>query len=98
MFSYTQTSRSHKSKNSKGHDDDSGGVNLTPLNPSTSQSAKTLSALARQSRESPSSRNPDELQEPTLQRTPMKLFIQPERETDDEYGNEADDDFRPSSQ
>ena len=28
----------------------------------------------------------------------MKLSVQPERETDDEYENEADDDFRPSSQ
>ena len=28
----------------------------------------------------------------------MKPSVQPERETDDEYGNEADDDFRPSSQ
>ncbi len=26
----------------------------------------------------------------------MKLSAQPERETDDEYVNEADDDFRPS--
>ncbi len=28
----------------------------------------------------------------------MKLSVQPEKETDDEYENEADDDFRPSSQ
>ncbi len=28
----------------------------------------------------------------------MKLFVQPERETDNEYENEADDDFRPSFQ
>ena len=28
----------------------------------------------------------------------MKFFIQPERETNDEYGNEADDDFCPSPQ
>ena len=28
----------------------------------------------------------------------MKLSVQPERETDDEYENEADDDFRPSPQ
>ncbi len=28
----------------------------------------------------------------------MKLSVRPEREKDDEYENEADDDFRPSSQ
>ncbi len=28
----------------------------------------------------------------------MKLFIQPERETGDEYENETDDDFRLSPQ
>ncbi len=28
----------------------------------------------------------------------MKLSVQPERESDDEYENEADGDFRPSSQ
>ncbi len=28
----------------------------------------------------------------------MKLSVQPEKETDDEYKNEANDDFRPSSQ
>ncbi len=28
----------------------------------------------------------------------MKLSVQPEKETDNEYENEADDDFRPSSQ
>ncbi len=28
----------------------------------------------------------------------MKLSVQPEREIDDEYKDEADDDFRPSSQ
>ncbi len=28
----------------------------------------------------------------------MKPSVQPQRETNDEYENEADDDFRPSSQ
>ena len=28
----------------------------------------------------------------------MKLSVQPKKETDDEYENEADDDFRPSFQ
>ncbi len=98
MFSHTQTSRSHKSKNPKGHDEDSGGVTLTPCNPSKPLSLKTLSAPARQSREPPSLSDRDELQEPTLQRIPMKLSVQPMRVTDDEYENEADDDFHPSSQ
>ncbi len=98
MFSHAQTSRSHKSKNLRGHDEDSGGVNLTPRNPSKPQSLKTLSAPARQSRKPPSSSDRDELQEPTLKKTPMKLSVQPERKTNDEYENEADDDFRPSSQ
>ncbi len=96
MSSHAQTSRSHKSKNPRGHDEDSGGMTLTPRNSSKPLSLKTLSAPARQSREPPSSSDRDELQEPTLQRTPMKLFVQPERETDDENENEADDDFRPS--
>ena len=73
-------------------------MTLTPCNPSKPLSLKTLSAPARQSREPPSSSDRDELQEPTLQRTPMKPSVQPERETDDEYENKADDDFRPSSQ
>ena len=98
MFSHAQTSRSHKSKNPRGHDEDSGGVTLTPRNPSKPLSLKTLSAPARQSREPPSSSDCDELQEPTLQKTPMKLFAQPERETNSEYENEADDDFCPFSQ
>ncbi len=98
MFSHTQTSRSHKSKNPRGHDKDSGGVNLTPRNPSKPLSLKTIFVPARQKREPPSSSDRDELQEPTLQKTPMKLSVQPERETDDEYENEADNDFRPSSQ
>ncbi len=58
----------------------------------------TLAAPARQSREPPSSSHRDELQELTLQKTLMKPPVQPERKTDDEYENEADDDFRPSSQ
>ncbi len=85
MSSHAQTSRSHKSKNLKGHDEDSGGMTLTPRNPSKPLSLKTLSAPARQSREPPSSSDRDELQEPTLQRTPMKLSVQPKKETDDEY-------------
>ncbi len=40
----------------------------------------------------------DELQEPTLQRPPMKPFVQSENKTDNEYENEADDDFISSSQ
>ncbi len=98
MSSHAQTSRSHKSKNPQGHDEDSGAVTLTPRNPSKSQFSKTVSAPARQSREPPSSSDRNKLQEPTLQRTPMKLSVQPERETDDEYENEADDDFHPSCQ
>ena len=73
-------------------------MTLTPRNPSKPQSLKTPSAPARQGREPPSSSDRDELQKLTLQRTPMKLSVQPERETDDEYENEADEDFRPSSQ
>ncbi len=73
-------------------------MTLTPRNPSKLLSLKTLSTPARQSREPPLSSDRDELQKPTLQRTRMKLSVQPERETDDEYENKADDDFRPSSQ
>ncbi len=98
MFSHPQTSCSHKLKNPRGHNEDSGGVTLTPRNPSKPLPLKTLSAPAKQSREPPSSSDRDKLQEPTLQRTPMKLSVQPERETDDEFENGADDDFRPFSQ
>ena len=98
MFLHVQTSRSHKSKNLKGHDEDLDRVTLTPCNASKPQSLKTLSAPAKQSCEPPLSSDQDELKEPTLQRTPMKLSVQPEKKTDDEYENEADDDFRPSSQ
>ncbi len=98
MSSHAQTSCSHKSKNLRGHDEDSGGVTLTSRNPSKPQSSKTLSAPARQSRKPPSSSDRDELQEPTLQKTPIKLSVQPERENDEEYKNGADDDFRLSSQ
>ena len=59
---------------------------------------KTLFAPAKESRKPPSSSHCDELQEPTLKKTPIKLSVQPERKTDDKYENEADDDFRPSSQ
>ena len=98
MSSHARTNRFYKSKNPRGHDEDSGGVNLTLRYPSNPQSSNTISAPARQSREPSLSSDRDELQEPTLQRTPMKLSVQPERETDDEYENEVDDDFRPSSQ
>ena len=73
-------------------------MTFTPRNLSKLLSLKTLSAPARQSREPPSSSDRDELQEHTLQRTLMKLSVQPENETADEYENEADDDFCPSSQ
>ncbi len=73
-------------------------MTLKPRNPSKPQSLNTLAAPARQSREPLSSSDRDELQESILQRTPMKPSVQPERETDDEYENKADDDFRPSSQ
>ncbi len=59
---------------------------------------KTLSAPARQIREPPSSSDRDELHESTLQKTSMKLSLHPKRESDDEYENEADNDFRPSPQ
>ena len=96
MSSHARISCSHKSKNLRGNDEDSGGVNLTLNNPSKPQSLKTLSAPARQSRERLSSSNRNKLQELTIQRTPIKLSAQPERETDDECENEADDDFCPS--
>ncbi len=98
MFSHAQISRSHKSKNPIGHDEDSGGVTITPRNPSKPQSSKTVSALARQSRKPPSSSDCDKLHEPTLQRTPMKLSVQPERKTNNEYENKADDNFCASLQ
>ncbi len=98
MSSHAQTSRSHKSKNSRGYDEDSGGVTLIPCNPSKPQSSKTLSAPARQNREPPSSSDCNKLQELTLQRTPMNLSVNPKRGTDDEYQNEVNDDFRPSPQ
>ncbi len=96
MSSQAQTSRFHKLKNPKGHDEDSGRVTLIPRNPSKPQSLKKLFAPAKQSREPLSSSDRDELQKPTLQKTPMKLSVQPERETEDEYENEADDEFRPA--
>ncbi len=98
LFSQAQTSRSHKSKNLRGHDEDSGGMTLTPHNPSKPHPSKTLSAPARQNREPPSSSDCNEIQESTLQRNPIKLSVQPERKTDDELKNEADDDSLPSSQ
>ncbi len=98
MSLHAQTNRFYKSKNPRGHGEDSSGVNLTlryPLNP---QSSNTISASARQSRKPSPSSDRDELQEPTLQRTPMKLSVRPEKEKDDEYENEPDDDFSPFSQ
>ncbi len=73
-------------------------MTLTPHNPSKLQSLKKLASSARQSRKPLSSSDHDELQESTLQKTPIKPSVQPERETDDEYENEANDDFRSSSQ
>ncbi len=98
MFSHAQTSRSHKSKNPKGPNEDSGGVNLTLCNPSKPQYLKTLFAPARQSREPTSSNDHDEIQEPTLKRTPMKLSVQPKKKTDNEYEKQADDNLHPFSQ
>ncbi len=73
-------------------------MTLTPRNPSKPQFLNILAARARENRKPPSSSDRDELQEPTLQRTLTKPSVQPERETYDEYENEADDDFRSSSQ
>ena len=98
MFSHAQRSRSHKLKNPRRHDEDLGGVTLTPCNPSKLQSSKTLSVPARKNCEPSSSGDRDKLLEQTLQRTPMKLSVQPERETDDEQENRADNDFCPSPQ
>ncbi len=93
--SYAQTSCPHKSKNHKRHNEDLSGETLTPRNPSKPQSSKTLFAPAGQSGEPPSSSDCDKFQEPTLQKTLMKLSVQPERETDE---NVADDEFCLSSQ
>ncbi len=98
MSSHAWSGHSYKSKKLRGHDEDSGGVNLTPHNPSKPQSSKTLSAPARQSRKPPSSIDCDKFQELTLQRTSMKLSVQPERIMDNEYENEADDNFHHSLQ
>ena len=89
MSSHAPTNRFYKLKNPRRHDEDSGGVNLTLRNLSKPQSSKTLSASARQSRKPSPSSDHDRLQEPTLQQTPMKLSVQPEKDTDDEYENEA---------
>ncbi len=69
-------------------------MNLIPRNPLKLQSSKSIFAPARQNCKPPSSSDCGELQESTLQRTLMKLSVQPERETDKEYENEAYDDFR----
>ncbi len=62
------------------------------------QSSKTFSAPAKQSRKPLLSSDCDALQQLTLQRSLMRLFVQPGRKTDDEYENEADDDFCLSPQ
>ncbi len=98
MSSHARSSYSHKSKNPRGHDGDSGGVNLTPCNLLKPQSSRTLSVLARQSRKPSLSSDCNELQKPTLQRTLMKFSVQPEKKTDDKYENDVDDDLRSSSQ
>ncbi len=98
MSSHARTNRFYKSKNPRGRDEDSSGVNLTLRNPSKPQSSKTLSAPAKQSRKPLPSSDRDELHEFTLQRTPMKLSVQPENNTDEKYENEADDDFCASPQ
>ncbi len=82
--------------NPRGHDEDPGRVNLTPRNPSKTQSSKTISTPARQNRKPPPSSDRDEHQKTTLQKSPMKFSVQLERETDDEYENEADDDLHLS--
>ncbi len=79
MFSHAQTSRSHKLRNPRGHDEDSGMLSLTPRNPSKPQCSETLSAPARRSSESPSLSDCNELQETTLKKSPMILSVQPER-------------------
>ena len=68
-------------------------MTVTPRNPSKIQSSKTLSAPAKQSRKPPPSSDRDELQMSTLEKSPLKLSVQPQRETDNEYKNEVDDDF-----
>ena len=98
MSSHARTNLYYKSKNPRGQDEDSGGVDLTICNPSRPQSSKRISAPVRQSRKPSLSSDRNELQEPTLQKTPMKLFIQPDKERYDEYENEADDDFCSSPQ
>ncbi len=88
----------YKLKNPSGYNEDLSRVNLTLRNSSNPQSSKTISAPARQSCESSASSDRDKPQEPTLQRTSMKLSVQPKKGTDVEYQNETRDDFRPSSQ
>ncbi len=65
-------------------------MTFTPRYPSKPHSLNTPAAPAKQNREPPSSSDRDELQKPTLQSIPIKSSVQPERETDDEYENEAD--------
>ena len=98
MSSNSQTSRSHKSKNPRGHDKNSCWVTLTPWIGSKPQFLKILSAPSRQKRKAPSLSNCDNLQRLTLQRTPIKHSVKHEREKNNKYKNEADDDFRPFSQ
>ncbi len=78
MSSNSQTSRSHKSKNPRGHDKNSCWVTLTPWIASKRQFLKTLSAPSRQKRKPPSLSNCDNLQRLTLQRTPIKHSVKHE--------------------
>ena len=75
MSSHAQKNCFHKLKNPKRQDEDSGGVNLTPCNPSKPQSSRTLFAPARRNRKQPSSSDRDQDQELTLEKTSMKLFV-----------------------
>ncbi len=72
-FSHTRISCSHMLKNPRGHDEDSGGVNLTPRNLLKPQSSKAISAPAL------SSSDCKKFQEPIIHKTPMKLSVQPVR-------------------
>ncbi len=67
MSFHALTSCSHKLMNLRGQDADPGRVNLTPCNPSKTQSSKALPAPASQSRKPPTLRNHDKLQKTTIQ-------------------------------
>ncbi len=74
------------------------GMILTPRNPSKPQFWSTISALDSQSRKLSLSSDLDEVQGPTLQRSPMKISVPPKKEMDNEYENEVHNVFRPSPQ